>query len=344
MTVELDKATRLAMDSHIPETLGQRVERWIKSAPPAYKALATVFLCLALGGLAALVWWEGNNAGQGFQMLGKGIAAPWIAYLAGFGCTVGCIAFFRVTMETIRDNSVLSRKVMFPAIAALVFGLLSAAGTFANLIDNATANQSLSKTQSADRAVLLADYRTLKARVDGFDTIQMTAMVEADNTALKAMLAEATGWGMPNLDAVAPEDAAESYPGPACAADLKPRQRQLCNAVNGPDGLLSSISQGEAALASHAKAVETLDIARRALDVAPEAENAQFWDVASETFSEATHGEASTQGPATGNAFMVIMMLVLTIGILLGTCFGCEAIFEHLETRAERKAKTKALG
>jgi len=291
MTVEMDKATRLAMDSHIPEPLGQRIERWIKSAPPAYKALATVFLFLALGGLAALVWWEGNNAGQGFQMLGKGIAAPWIAYIAGFGCTVGCIAFFRVTMETIRDHSVLSRKVAFPAIAALVFGLLSAAGTFANLIDNATANQSLSKSQSADRAVLLADYRTLKARVDGA----------------------------------------------ACAADLKPRQRQLCNAVNGPDGVLSSIAQGEAALASHAKSMESLEIARRALEAAPEAENAQFWDVASETFSEATASEASTQGPATGNAFMVIMMLVLTIGILLGTCFGCEAIFEHLETRAERK-------
>lgn len=328
MTMELDKATRLAMDSRVPESIPQKVERWLKSLPPAYKALATFFLILALGGLAALVWWEGNNAGQGFIMLGKGIAAPWIAYIAGFGCTVGCIAFFRVTMETIRDNAVLSRKVFFPAIAALVFGLLSAAGTFANLVDNATSNQSVSKTQSADRALLLADFRTLKARVDGFDVIQMEAMVDADKRAHSAMLAEATGWGMPDLD-----------PDGACAADLKPRQRQLCNAVNGPDGVLSSITQGEAALASHGKAVESLDLARRALEAAPDAESAQFWDVASETFSEATHGDASASGPASGNAFMVIMMLVLTIGILLGTCFGCEAIFEHLETKAERKKK-----
>lgn len=327
MTMELDKATRLAMDSHVAESIPQRIERWLGKLPPAYKALATFFLILALGGLAALVWWEGNNAGQGFIMLGKGIAAPWIAYIAGFGCTVGCIAFFRVTMETIRDNAVLSRKVFFPAIAALVFGLLSAAGTFANLVDNATSNQSVSKSQSADRAVLLADYRTLKARVDGFDVIQMTAMVDSDKRAHDAMLAEATGWGMTDLD-----------PDGACAADLKPRQRQLCSAVNGPDGILSSIAQGEAALASHAKAVESLDIARRALEAAPQAEGAEFWDVASETFSEATHGgEAASQ--ASGNAFMVIMMLVLTIGILLGTCFGCEAIFEHLETRAERKRK-----
>jgi len=337
--MELDKATRLALDAQVKETIPQRIERWIKSAPPAYKALATVFLFLALGGLAALVWWEGNNAGQGFQMLGKGIAAPWIAYIAGFGCTVGCIAFFRVTMETIRDNSILSRRVLFPFIPTLVFGLLSAAGTFANLIDNATANQSLSKSQSADRAVLLADYRTLKARVDGFDVIQMQAMVDADRTAHKAMLAEATGWGMANLDAVAPEDADASYPGPACAADLKPRQRQLCNAVNGPDGVLSSITQGEAALASHAKAVQSLDLARRLLEAAPEAENAQFWEVASETFTDATSTEASTGEAKSGSAFMVLMMLVLTIGILLGTCFGCEAIFEHLETRAERKKK-----
>lgn len=338
MTMELDKATRLAMSSRVPETIAQKIERHIKTLPPAYKALATFFLLLALGGLAALVWWEGNNAGQGFIMLGKGIAAPWIAYIAGFGCTVGCIAFFRVTMETIRDNALISRKVFFPAIAALVFGLLSAAGTFANLVDNATANQSVSKAQSADRALLLADFRTLKARVDGFDVIQMQTMVDSDKRAHEAMLAEAKGWGMPNLDAAPPEDAGDDYPGAACAADLKPRQRQLCNAVNGPDGILSSIAQGEAALISHAKAVESLDLARRALEAAPEAESAEFWDVASSTFSEATHGgEGAPQ--ASGNAFMVIMMLVLTIGILLGTCFGCEAIFEHLETRAERKKK-----
>jgi hypothetical protein len=328
MTMELDKATRLAMDSRVPEKIGAKVERWLTSLPPAYKTLATFFLILALGGLAALVWWEGNNAGQGFVMLGKGIAAPWIAYIAGFGCTVGCIAFFRVTMETIRDNAVISRKVLFPAVAAVVFGLLSAAGTFANLVDNATANQSISKSQSADRAVLLADYRTLKARVDGFDVIQMEAMLDADRRAHSAMLAEATGWGMTDLD-----------PDGACAADLKPRQRQLCNAVHGPDGLLSSITQGEAALASHAKAVESLDLARRALEAAPQAEGAEFWDVASETFSEATHGGEAAPDKASGNAFMVIMMLVLTIGILLGTCFGCEALFEHLETRAERKKK-----
>ena len=83
-------------------------------------------------------------------------------------------------------------------------------------------------------------------------------------------------------------------------------------------------------------------MARRALDVAPEAENAQFWDVASETFSEATHSETSTAEAASGNAFMVIMMLVLTVGILLGTCFGCEALFEHLETKAEARAKSTA--
>jgi hypothetical protein len=329
--MELDKATQIAIASHVRETIPQRIERWVGKLPPAYKALATLFLILALGGLAALVWWEGNNAGQGFAMLGKGIAAPWIAYLAGFGCTVGCIAFFRVTMETIRDHAVMSRKVFFPAIAALVFGLLSAAGTFANLIDNATANQSVSKMQSADRAILLADYRSLKARVDGFDVIQMEAMVEADTRAHGAMLAEATGWGMADLNADG-----------ACAADLKPRQRQLCNAVNGPDGVLSSISQGRAAMESHGKAVESLDLARRALEAAPEAESAQFWDVASETFSEATHGEVRAGEPASGNAFMVVMMLILTIGILLGTCFGCEALFEHLETKAELRAKSKA--
>lgn len=324
MTMELDKATRLAIDANVKEPILSKVERWFKSAPPLYKALATLFLLLALGGLAALVWWEGNNAGQGFQMLGKGIAAPWIAYIAGFGCTVGCIAFFRVMMETIRDHAALSWRVIRPAVAAVVLGLLSAAGTFANLVDNASSNQSLSTAQAEDRAVILAEVRQLRAQVNGFSEVQMQAMLDSDTRALAAYKAEAVGWGMDDLE-----------PDGACAADLKPRQRDLCNMANGPDGLHASIAQAEAALAQHALAKSALAAAEAALDHAPQVESAQFWDVASQTFSEATHSTDQTSG----SAFMVLMMLGLTIGILLGTCFGCEAIFEHLETRAERKAK-----
>lgn len=335
MTMELDKATRLAIDANVKEPILSKVERWFKSAPPLYKALATLFLLLALGGLAALVWWEGNNAGQGFQMLGKGIAAPWIAYIAGFGCTVGCIAFFRVTMETIRDHAALSWRVIRPAVAAVVLGLLSAAGTFANLVDNASSNQSLSMEQQEARGLIEADVRRLKAEVETFREVEIRAGLESDQRTLAAYLAEAKGWKMANLDVAAPEDAGEDYPGPACDADLKDRQRQLCNMANHADGPLASIAAAEAALEAHENAKVGLRAAKQALALAPSADRAQFWDVASQTFSEATHSTDQTSG----SAFMVLMMLGLTIGILLGTCFGCEAIFEHLETRAERKAK-----
>lgn len=279
MNMEMDKASRLAMDAQVQEPWLQKQWRRIKALPDAYQFFAVILSIAAVAALLTATWWEMNNAGGGYMMLGKGVASPFIAWTAGAGFTIAYLAFHRFTAEAMRDHRMLSVAVAKPAAAALVFGILSLGGVFANLVDNASLNDSISTEQGTERAILLADYRALKVRVETFDEIQMRAMVAADTQAHNAMVAEAAGWGMADLD-----------PEGACLADLKTRQRQLCNVVNGPDGLLSSILQGRAALESYEQAKASLELARRALEAAPRAEGAEFWGTASAVVNDAVGG------------------------------------------------------
>ena len=324
MSMELDKATRLAIEAQVSEPWQERLKGWISRLPPFLQVLAGIFIIVAIGALAAATFWEANNAGGGFVMLGKGVAAPWIAYTAGAGFTIAYLVFHRFTAEAMREHRWHSPEVAKPALAALVFGMLSLGGVFANLVDNATNNKSISEQQSEGRASMLADVRVLRLAVNSFSEVQMRAMVEADKRAMSASLAEAAGWGMADLE-----------PDGACLADLKPRPRQLCNMVNGPDGLIGSILQGEAALEAHENTKAALALAERALNAAPEAERTQFWDTASKTVSEAVGDDESQAKSA--EAFLGIFMLAISILTLLGTGLGWDAIFEYLERRGAAK-------
>jgi hypothetical protein len=328
MSMELDKATRLAIESQVKEPWQETVKRWFSGLPPFLQVLAGVFILVAVGALVAATFWEANNAGGGFVMLGKGVAAPWVAYAAGFGFTVCYLVFHRFTAEAMRMHPLRSAEVAKPAFAALVFGLLSLGGVFANLVDNASSNKSISEQQTEGRAALLTDVRALRLQVNSFSEVQMRAMVEADKRAMAASLAEAAGWGMSDLD-----------PDGACLADLKPRPRQLCNMVNGPDGLIGSILQGEAALEAHENTKAALTLAEQALNMAPEAERTQFWDTASKVAAEATGQDESEAKSA--ETFLGLFMLVISVLTLLGTGLGWDAIFEYLERRgAAQKGAT----
>ena len=317
MTMELDKASRLALEAQVQERWQEKLVRWASGLPPFLQVLAWVFILIAVGALVSATFWEANNAGRGYVMLGKGVADPWIAYTAGFGFTVAYLVFHRFTAEALREAGWRSAKVAKPAAAAVVFGLLSLGGVFANLVDNAQANKSISQAQSEDRAVLLADVRALRAQVNSFSEVQMRAMVEADTRLLGGYRAEAAGWGMTDLD-----------PDGACLADLKPRQRQLCNLALETEG---NILQGQAALDNHEQTKKALDMAEAALLAAPEAEAAQFWDTASKVVTE-VQGQDESQARS-AETFLAIFMLLVSIFTLLGTGLGWDAIFEYLERR-----------
>lgn len=319
--MELDKASRLALEAQVQERWQEKLVRWASTLPPVLKVMAWLFILIAIAALVSATFWEANNAGGGYVMLGKGVAAPVVAYSAGFGFTVAYLVFHRFTAEALREHNWKSAKSLKPAAAAFVFGLLSLGGVFANLVDNAQANKSISQAQSEDRAVLLADVRALRAQVNSFSEVQMQAMVDADTRLLAGYRAEAAGWGMPDLD-----------PDGGCLADLKPRQRQLCNLALETEG---NILQGQAALDNHAQTKAALSMAETALGAAPETEAAQFWDTASKVMTE-VGGQDESQARS-AETFLAIFMLLVSVFTLLGTGLGWDAIFEYLERRGGAK-------
>lgn len=319
MTFELDKATRIALDAQVKVPWQDKLREQLAALPTGLRIMAWLFMVVAVGALIAATYWEANNAGGGFQMLGKGVAEPWLAYTAGFGFTIAYIVFHRFTAEALRQHTAWppSPEVLKPAGAATVFALLSLAGVFANLVDNASANKSLGEEQAGRRAEMMAEVMALRAQVNAFSEPQMRALLESSQRLMLGYQAEAAGWGMSDLE-----------PDGACMADLKPRQRQLCNLALDTEG---TILQAQAAIEANETTKAALKLAEQALAAAPEVERQQFWGTASKIVTEA-QGRDESQARSS-EAFLALFMLFVSLFTLFGTGLGWDAIFEYLERR-----------
>ncbi|HPE49165.1 MAG TPA: hypothetical protein PLR76_12240 [Hyphomonas sp.] len=305
---ELDKAARAAMEAHVEVHWAVKLREWLDQSNGIFRTVVTI---AAIAGLLTATYWEANNSGGGWRMLGKGVAPEWVCWISGGGFTLLYFTFHRVASEALRENSYQSPRFLKPAFAGLIFGVLSVAGVFANLVQNAEINQGAAQEASGARGELISEVRRLRAEVNSFDVYAVEAGLEADQRALAAAKAEAAGWGMADLE-----------PDGACLDDLKPRQRQLCNMVNGADGLLASIAQGEAAKLSNDRSRKALDIAEAALESQPKAEAAQFWD-----------GVGKVTGGHHGENTLVWFMLVVSLCTIVGTGIGWDAFFEAREGR-----------
>lgn len=307
---ELDRAARAAMEANVKVHWAVRFREWLDQSNGTIRLVVTI---AAIAGLMTATYWEANNSGGGWTMLGKGVAPPFVAWISGAGFTLLYFTFHRVASEALRDHSYRSPKFTKPALAGLIFGILSVAGVFANLVQNAEINQGTAQEASGVRGELISEVRRLKAEVNSFDIYAVEAGLEADQRALAAAKAEAAGWGMADLE-----------PDGACLDDLKPRQRQLCNMVNGADGLLASVAQGEAAKKSNDAARAALAVAEGALASQPKAEAAQFWD-----------GVGKVTGGHQGENTLVWFMLIVSLCTIVGTGIGWDAFFEAREGRED---------
>jgi len=312
---ELDKAARAAMEANIEPSFWTKLRAEWDEAPKWVRIIVTI---VGLAGLMTASFWEGNNSGGGWRFLGKGVAAPQLAWISGFGFTVLYFVFHRLASESLRNTGTVSHpKTAKRFGAAAIFAALSVIGVFANLVQNAEVNKNTMGELAQKRGDLLAQERQLTTKINSFDEIQMNAALQADRRALDAYIAEAAGWGMADLD-----------PTGACLDDLKPRQRQLCNEANGPDGLRASIDMTAAAIQSHAHAKEALETVRYAIKLLPDGGAAAFWDGVSEVLpGQAVVNEGS------GSKTLVWTMLVVSLLTIFGTGFGWDGFFEAVEEK-----------
>ena len=311
----LDTAARMAAEANIKRDWITKLGDWWDDQTTALRTIVTV-----AGGavIATFICVEGNSSGQGWLRAMEGTAPPVALWIFGFACTLGYIVSHRIASEAIRDK----QKWQLPVAAAVFTASLSLFGVVANQIERAQTRTVVSGDVGTERGDTISRVRSLQTRVNAFDEATMRAILEADRRALLAAQAEATGWGMADLD-----------PAGACNADLKPRQRQLCNEVNGPDGLQASIAITQAALDSHETAKAALAEAEAQLGGLKAERTSNFW----RGMAEIVPGEDDDMTARTSRV-SAFGSLIMSIVILFSTAFMIDVVLEYRERRRERIA------
>ena len=341
MFEEIDKAAQRAIEANVKPPLMatalRSLSKWWDQQPPI------VVICFGVVTLAVLVLisgFEALNSARGWVMVTKDAMPPQIAFFAGCAVTIGYIAFHRRASERARDvealrddpstNDRMIRKAesrMWKASAvAIIFASLSLWGIFSNLASK-TAMVARSATETnSERTQLQADIIVLENEVDSVNTDLIGALILSKEAKIASMTAEARGWGMLNLDVVPPKSAPTDYPGPACLTDLKPRQRDLCNAAHGTvdaDGLVGELAALQSDLKQIALKKDKLSEKRAALLKVEAVEGAEHWNAMNEL----------SAGNVSADQFRIWGMFLASLLFLFGAGFGWDELFEEVQRR-----------
>jgi hypothetical protein len=249
MEYQLDPTAARASAGYVQMTFKARAGRWFAALPDRLRRYLPV--AILIGVWVGVLIWEMANTVDGFARIWpeRGI----LVVVIGIACPMGFMIAYRLAAEKFRAKQ-LGSAVGFSVVTSLLF-LVVMFGTFSNFVAETQIAGREAREINDDRQVLRDTIRRLDRELT---SMPEPVSLEADKALLEARLAEAQGWNMANLDAVAPEAAAKDYGGPACAADLKARPRFLCNDAA---AIRDDITRGEAM--KTAKAEKRVEIAAK---------------------------------------------------------------------------------
>jgi hypothetical protein len=344
MFEEIDKAAQRAMEANVKPPLATRIfrglKKWWDNQPPI------VVICFGVVTLAVLVLitgFEALNSARGWVMVTKDAMPSQVAFFAGCSVTIGYVVFHRRASERARDVEALRddpspndraiRKAegrMWKAAAvAIIFASLSLWGIFSNLASKTALVAREANETNGERTQLQADIIILENEVDSVNVDLISALILSKEAKLASMTAEARGWGMLNLDVAPPKNAPADYPGPACLTDLKPRQRDLCNAAHGTvdaDGLVGEIAALQADLKQVEAKRDLLSEKRAALLKVHAVEGAEHWNAMNEL----------SAGNVSADQFRIWGMFLASLLFLFGAGFGWDELFEEVQRRKRK--------
>lgn len=303
---------RQAEQARIRTSSVTKLRQWAESR-------STVEIAAALGIMSAMIVatiWESNNSGLGFHMLAAGVVWQPLAYLFGAICPIGYFWFHRRASEFYRAHK--PAKGSQAAIVAIVFTGLTLFGVFSNIASKTEMQALKAGETNQDRALLRAEVAALRSQVTPEEFLLAETTINVTRTQIDSTLAEAKGWGMEDLDPVT-----------TCAADLRPRQRQLCNRMNGTERADGSLSMGLLnELTMNEGALEILQNKKRELDEKEE--------ILRNTKREEGQGhwksmERIAQGGVSADDFRIWGSFFLSIGVLMVLGFGWDNFLEDRE-------------
>ncbi len=310
--MEMREPGNAAMQAKVRERFDVLLRRWWENRPPVTEVM---FILFGVAGLIALTAFEATGSARGWAMMTAGAMPHFVALFAGLFVTILYVVMHRQASEEFRSSK--KTRGYRATGAAILAASLSLMGVFGNIASKTSVSAETARESNQDRDTLRAMRITLDRKVAAVDPSFVQAMIDADTATLNGMIAEAKGWGMADLDAAG-----------ACADDLRPRQRQLCNAANGSageTGIRGQVAINEAALVTYEMNRAELDSLEKQLDSLSRKEGAAHW----ESMAQLTSGHVKA------DAFRIWGSFIASVFFLLCAGFGWDYWFERVEKGAK---------
>lgn len=285
-----------------------RFEQWRENV-----SLSTLlFVAFQLVMLVALTAYEAFNSASGWEMIARGAAPSWLSSTFGAALTVGYIAYHRKASECHRIGDMAGMRKA--AIVAFLGCALALFGVFSNLASKTALTANEASENNSSRTQIIADIRLLESTVTPELISTTTAIVEVTERQIASLEGEAVGWGM-----------SETSPA-ACAADLRSRQRSICNSLNGTGdgqtmGLRNELALNKSALENLGTQAERLAVLKKQLSGLSQIEGQAHW----EAMTKISAGNVEASSFRIWGTFIASALVLLMLG------FGWDSFCEKRE-------------
>ena len=297
-----------------------KVKHWFES-----RSATEIFLVIMTAAvMIAFTLWESINSANGWMLLAKGVAPIPVAAIAGFAMPIGVFVFHRRSFEFFRAKA--NDAAIRAVIVTLALTALTLWGVFSNIASKTELSAAQAGEFNQDRALLRSELQALNLEVTDDVYLQAESLVQVTATQIKSTEAEATGWGM-----------ADTEPDGACASDLRTRERQLCNRLNGSDtdmGLRNRLVMAQNNItALDAKKARQAEL-RTLLAEMPKQEGEFHWQAMS----------AISGGTVDAGGFRIGGSMFVSLFVLIVLAFGWDLFFEAREDELEEALKEASNG
>lgn len=322
-----------------------------------------IMVLFMLGLLLGFTMYEALNSARGWTMIADTAAPVWAAWCFGFVATIGYIGFHRRAGEKARAKKAAEKDALADPYAekpddmpgyekeiVIMIGcaLIALLGVFSNLADKTGTQQMLANESNADRAALRAELTVLERATAEEKFVQQNTMIAILRDTVESLEGEAIGWGMESIpvlsDAGAPlftvNDAGQTVAKTTaatpeqCQADLRTRQRQICNDLNGSGGefgLRGDLRIEESALvALEAKKARADEIVIELEGMSLES-GSQHWDA----IAKLLHDQVESSTVRIWLTFLASVIVLMVLG------FAWDSFFEGREREIRKATRGK---
>lgn len=322
MTEPVTDVARRAAQANIKPSAWTRLTDWVRKQGGWTLLFVACMLALLLG----ITILEATNSARGWMKLMTGAIPAWLAFAAGFGLPIGYIGFHRRAMEHWRGVAGVRAegKAFRAAIVAILAMTASLIGVFANIASETEKSSVEALNSNTERSELYAEIQMIERNTSEERMFREQALAEVTRRQIESAEAEAVGWGMEPIPVPGSENETTVATPDQCAQDLRPRQREICNRLNGDDdymGLRNELFMAEATVAEIERQRGLLDEKREAYKATRHKDGGAHWSAMATIAS----------GTATSDHIRIWGALFIAFVFLLIAGFGWDEFFERAE-------------